>query len=145
MILEEFFNCNIKAALAFSGGVDSAFLLYAVLKYGAKFKAYFIKMLVHPNAELDNAINFAGRIGCELEILHVDILSTKKVVENTGERCYWCKRSMFTILREKAIADGYILIIDETNATDEEICRPGMRALRELVDGLLRGNVVNEN
>ena len=56
MNLQEFFKENPKVALAFSGGVDSSYLLYAAMKYGADVKAYYVKALFQPQFEMDDAM-----------------------------------------------------------------------------------------
>lgn len=55
MTLSEFFEQHPKAALGFSGGVDSAYLLYAAKKYGADVRAYFVKSQFQPAFELEDA------------------------------------------------------------------------------------------
>ena len=60
------------------------------------------------------------------------------MAENPPDRCYYCKRTIFSKLAETALADGYELLIDGTNASDPEGERPGMRALREAVLSPLR-------
>lgn len=130
--LKEFFKENPRAALAFSGGADSAYLLYAAKKCGAEVKAYYVKTQFQPQFELEDAKRLASETDAELEIIRLDILSADEVAENTENRCYYCKRRIFGAIAERAVRDGYNLILDGTNASDEEGDRPGMRALREL-------------
>ena len=59
MELSEFFRENPKAALAFSGGVDSAYLLYAALHFGADVRAYYVKSAFQPQFELADARRLA--------------------------------------------------------------------------------------
>jgi uncharacterized protein len=132
MTLKEFFHRNPRAAIAFSGGTDSAYLLYAAKKYGRQVKAYFLKTVFQPQFELDDAFRFASQLGCELTVLSPDILSCPLVAENGAERCYHCKKFMFSLLKEHAAAEGLPLVADGTNASDDEAGRPGMRAIREL-------------
>lgn len=132
MDLELFFKENPKAAIAFSGGVDSAYLLYAGVKYGAGVKAYYVKTDFQPQFELEDAIRLARELGAEMEVLQLDILCNKTVTENPADRCYHCKKEIFTAIMEAARADGFALLLDGTNASDDASDRPGMRALREL-------------
>ena len=74
----------------------------------------------------------ARQLNTELRIIECDILENGKVAENPPDRCYHCKRTIFSKLAETALADGYELLIDGTNASDPEGERPGMRALRDL-------------
>lgn len=132
MKLNGFFRQNPKAALAFSGGVDSAYLLYAAVKYGANVRPYFVKSAFQPRFELEDARRLAQQLGVELIVLPLDILAVPEVAENPPERCYHCKRAIFSAMTAAAQRDGYTLLLDGTNASDVEDDRPGMRALREL-------------
>lgn len=132
MTLEEFFRDNPRAALAFSGGTDSAFLLWAAARYGAQVRAYFVKTSFQPAFELRDAERLARELSMPMTVVEADILAVPGAVENGPERCYHCKRALFTRLTEAARADGFSLLIDGTNASDDAGDRPGMRALREL-------------
>lgn len=132
MTLEEFFYQNPQAALAFSGGVDSAYLLRTGLRAGAEVRPYFIKTPFQPQFELEDARRLCRELGAELTVVEYDILSEPQVAANPPDRCYCCKRRLFSLLRERAAADGFSLLLDGTNASDEVEDRPGMRALYEL-------------
>ena len=138
MNLQEFFHDNPKAAIAFSGGVDSAYLLYAALACGADVRAYFVKSQFQPEFELEDACQLAEeleeRFGCSgiLKVLQADVLADPVVTANPPDRCYHCKQKVFGKILDAAAQDGYHLILDGTNASDEEGDRPGMRALREM-------------
>lgn len=132
MTLEDFFRENQTAVLGFSGGVDSSFLLYAGLTCGAEIKACFIKTAFQPEFELMDALRMAEHLGAEFVVLDQDVLRDANVSRNPVDRCYYCKKSVFSALRTYAKAVGVPLIIDGTNATDDEGDRPGMRALSEM-------------
>ena len=132
MELREFFHQCPQAALGFSGGVDSAYLLYAALEHGAQVKPYFVKTAFQPRFELEDARRLCAQLGVELTVLELDILAVPRVGENPPDRCYFCKRALFGALRERALADGFSVLIDGTNASDDAGDRPGMRALGEL-------------
>ena len=132
MTLTEFFHENQKAAIAFSGGVDSAYLLYAALQSGADVRAYYVKSAFQPQFELDNARRLAETLSADMRVLDVDILADETVAANPSDRCYHCKRRIFSAIALAAAADGYTLLLDGTNASDDAGDRPGMRALREL-------------
>ena len=132
MTLNDFFIDNSSVALGFSGGVDSSYLLYAAIKSGAKVRAYYVKSAFQPKFELDDAQRLAEELGADLIVLPVDVLSEKDITENPPDRCYYCKKKIFSTIAAAAKADGFSLLIDGTNASDKVDDRPGMRALGEL-------------
>lgn len=132
MILDDFFACNPKAALGFSGGVDSAYLLYAAVQAGVDAAPYFIKTPFQPAFELEDARRLAGELGVQLRVIELDVLDDPKVTANPCNRCYYCKRALFGALQKKAREDGYELLLDGTNASDDASDRPGMQALKEM-------------
>ena len=132
MNLTQFWKENTKAAIAFSGGVDSAYLLYSAIQAGASVKAYFAKTVFQPAFELEDAKKLASQLGAEMEILTLDVLSVPMVAENPKNRCYYCKTALFSAMTAAAKKDGFTLILDGTNASDDASDRPGMQALREL-------------
>jgi len=132
MTLNEFFKDNPKAAIAFSGGVDSAYLLYAAAAAKANVRAYYVKSAFQPQFELDDAIKLAEQLDADMKIINVDVLADSRVSANPADRCYYCKKAIFNTISEAAKADGFDLILDGTNASDDEGDRPGMRALKEL-------------
>lgn len=132
MTLEEFFKENNKVALGFSGGVDSSYLLYAGLKYGADIKPYLVKGAFQPEFEKDDAMKLANKLGVNVTILPVKILEINNVAENSTFRCYYCKRKNFNLIIEAAKKDGYDVVIDGTNYSDDINDRPGYKALQEM-------------
>lgn len=132
MELKRFFDENPNAAIAFSGGVDSAYLLYAAVTYGATVRAYYVKTAFQPQFELEDAMRLAQELGAEMTILSLDVLCKDAVTANPPDRCYHCKKAIFTAISDAARADGFDLLLDGTNASDDAADRPGMRALKEL-------------
>ena len=132
MTLNEFFAAHPKCALGFSGGVDSAYLLYAGVQAGADIRPYYIKTAFQPRFERDDALRLAGELGVEVMVLELDALADPRVAANPAERCYYCKQNLFRALKARAAADGYTVLLDGTNASDDDGDRPGIRALREL-------------
>ena len=130
--LEQFFKENNHAALGFSGGVDSSYVLYAGLHYGAKIKAYYVKTAFQPEFELMDAYRLAKQLGIEITVIEKNILDNEQVVSNPPDRCYFCKKLIFKTIVTQALADGIPLVIDGTNASDEISDRPGIKALSEL-------------
>ena len=132
MTLEEFFTEHPKAALAFSGGVDSAYLFYAAKHAGADVTAYFVDSAFQPAFALADAKRMAAELGGKLRVLTLDVLSDPVIAANPAERCYYCKQRVFSAILEAAREDGYDLLLDGTNASDDAGDRPGMRAKEEL-------------
>lgn len=130
--LEEFFAENPRAAIAFSGGADSAYLLYAALKYARSVTAYFVMTPFQPYSELEDALRTARILGARLRVLLLDPLADPDISQNTADRCYFCKRRIFLAIAERAAGEGCTLVLDGTNASDDAGDRPGMRALEEL-------------
>ena len=131
MKLEEFLEKNNKIAIAFSGGVDSVYLLYSAVKAGADVRAYFVKSVFQPEFEFEDAKKMADRIGCELRVIEADVLSDEKVAANPPDRCYYCKQLIMSAITGAAKADGYDFVCDGTNASDDAGDRPGFKALGE--------------
>lgn len=132
MNLSDFFEKNSSGALAFSGGTDSSLLVWAAAKYGQNWRAYYVYGAFQPAFELEDAEKIADHCALPMTIIEADVLSDPRITANPANRCYYCKHTVFSLIQSAAAADGYTLLIDGTNASDEEGDRPGMQALREL-------------
>ena len=132
MTLQEFFGAHPKAALAFSGGVDSSYLLYAARQLGADVKAYYVKTAFQPEFEYQDALRLASQLGADIQVLTLDVLACPDVTVNPKNRCYFCKQHIFGNILRQAKADGYHTVLDGTNASDQVSDRPGMKALQEM-------------
>ena len=132
MTLKTFFRQTPRAALAFSGGTDSALLLWAGKRYGCDLRAYYVKTAFQPEFEYRDALRLAQELEVPMTVVETDILAVPEAAANGPERCYFCKRELFSRLWEAARRDGYPVLLDGTNASDDAGDRPGMRALREL-------------
>ena len=130
--MKQFFEQCPEVAIAFSGGVDSAYLLYAASQYAKRVKAYYVNSAFQPQFELDDAVRLARELGAEMEILDVDILCHDAVATNPADRCYHCKKVLFSEIIKAAKGDGFDVLLDGTNASDDASDRPGMRAIAEL-------------
>ena len=131
MTLQEFFKAHPKAAVAFSGGVDSTYLLAEGLRCGADLRPYCAVTAFQPAFERRAAEEYCALLGAALTTVTLDVLALPAVTANPPDRCYHCKKAVFTALTERAALDGYDLMLDGTNASDDALDRPGMRALRE--------------
>lgn len=132
MELREFARQYPRAAVGFSGGVDSAYLLYAGLKEGADWRPVYIRSVFQPSFELEDAKRLCSMLGADLTILEADILSNNTVKANPADRCYYCKQILFGQIAEWAKGQGIPLVLDGNNASDAPDDRPGMRAAKEL-------------
>lgn len=119
------------AAIAFSGGVDSTFLLNAAHEaLGDKVLAMTIRTPYIPDWEINEARDFASKLGINHVIIEMPM--NDNILNNPENRCYLCKMILFKRLREAASGKGFKNLLDGTNDDDSEANRPGMKALREL-------------
>ena len=132
MEIAAFFQQYPHLAIAFSGGVDSAVLLALARKHGARVKAYYVKSQFQPLFELEDARQVARQLQVELKVIEADVLSVPAIAANPPDRCYYCKRHIFSLIAAHAARDGFTAIADGTNASDDVASRPGFRALQEL-------------
>lgn len=132
MELKDFFRENPRVAVACSGGVDSVFLLHEAKNYAQYVRAYFVKSAFQPEFEQEDAFKSCEEIGVELQVIEVDVLGEKDIYSNPSDRCYYCKKTIFEKIKERAAKDGYDILLEGTNASDDASDRPGMRALAEL-------------
>lgn len=132
LTLQDFFSEYPKVAIAFSGGVDSAYLLYAAKQYAKEVRAYYVKSEFQPQFEFDDAIRLADEWKVDLKILNLNVLHVSEIRDNPANRCYYCKKTIFTTISQAAKEDGFSVLLDGTNASDDADDRPGMKALQEL-------------
>lgn len=130
--LQDFFARTPRFALAFSGGCDSAYLLAAALKAGCDVKAYGVKTAFQPNFEIEDSLQLTDALHAPFQLIDVDIFTHPQVCANDNLRCYYCKTVIFETILEAARKDGFEVLADGTNATDNPARRPGFQALREL-------------
>ena len=130
--LQQFFAEHPTLALAFSGGTDSSYLLYAAKACGANVHAYYVSTPFQPQFELDDAKLLAESLHADMTVLPFDVLTDTVVKSNPKDRCYYCKNQVFGGILKAAKKDGFSEIMDGTNASDDAGDRPGMRALKEM-------------
>lgn len=132
MTIQEFFTDHPETALAFSGGVDSAYLMWAAKTYGRRLTAYYVKTPFQPDFEYADAVRLAQELGVTMKTIRMNVLEDETVRKNPKNRCYFCKQKIFNAILSAAKADGFSLLMDGTNASDDAGDRPGMQALKEL-------------
>ena len=130
--LRAFFADHPRMALAFSGGVDSAYLLYAARACGCDVTAFYAQSAFQPEFERRDAQRLVEQLDVPLNVVPLDVLAVAAVRDNPADRCYHCKKAIFTALLAAAEAQGYEAVMDGTNASDDTRDRPGMKALVEL-------------
>ena len=132
MNLIEYLTSLGNIAVAMSGGVDSSYLAYAAKQSGIPCKAYTVKSQFVPQFELNDAKKIAEFIDIPLEIIDIDVLAHDDVTSNPSNRCYYCKHHVFSTISEHARRDGFTILCDGANASDDVDNRPGMKAIAEL-------------
>lgn len=132
MDIKDYFSSHSKIAIALSGGIDSSYLLHAAVSCGADVSAWFALSPFQPKFELRDARALSEDVGVRLTVLDVDPLADPEIAQNPPDRCYRCKTMIFRSIIDAARKDGYDLVADGTNASDDADDRPGMRALAEL-------------
>ena len=129
--LAGFFARTPRLAVAFSGGCDSSYLLAAALRAGCDVKAYGVRTAFQPAFEIDDARRLATELGADFELTDADVLAHDEICANGSDRCYRCKAFIFSTILERMALDGYEVLADGTNATDDPANRPGFQALAE--------------
>lgn len=130
--LKEYIKSLNSAAIAFSGGVDSAFLLKAAHEaLGDNVIAVTVKSCLFPERELNEAKSFCEREGIRHIIIEAEELKIKGFAQNPKNRCYLCKTEMFKKMRSAVSKLGIENIAEGSNMDDNSDYRPGLAAVRE--------------
>ncbi|MDY6045125.1 MAG: ATP-dependent sacrificial sulfur transferase LarE [Peptoniphilus sp.] len=132
--LKEILSRYDSVAIAYSGGVDSSFLMaVAVDVLGPEHVVgVYAESELHPRREKFDAYVLAEMRNWKVKMIPVDIEGDESVLENGRDRCYHCKRATFRAVRAFAEKKGYRAVLDGTNADDAREYRPGTKALEEL-------------
>jgi uncharacterized protein len=122
-----------KVLVAFSGGVDSSFLLkVAVDVLGDNVLAVIASSETYPEKERDEAVKLAKKLNVRYKIIQTKELDNPDFANNPPERCYFCKMELFSKLRDIAESEGIPYVLDGSNYEDIFDFRPGSKAAEEL-------------
>ncbi len=122
-----------SVVVALSGGVDSSVLTKAAaLALGDRAAAMTAVSALLPEREMNDACRIAAMAGIHHEVVNTHDLDVPDLVQNTRERCYFCKRSRFQQMCDWAVKNNYAYVADGSNLDDKADYRPGMRAIAEL-------------
>lgn len=131
--LKEILRSLESVAIAYSGGVDSTFLSKVAFDVlGDNAIAVTAKSETYPRSEFEEAIEFAGKIGIKHETIVSEELDIPEFSDNPVNRCYYCKKELFSRLKDVAKERGFKHVVDGSNYDDLDDYRPGMQAVEEL-------------
>ena len=132
-LLKDIIKKRGSAAIAFSGGVDSTFLIKVAHEVlGDKLIAVTATSSTYPERELKEAIEYAKNMGVKHIVISSEELEIEGFASNPKNRCYYCKKELFTKINKVAMENGLEYVFDGSNLDDTGDYRPGMQAAKEL-------------
>lgn len=133
-LLQEYLKEDV--CVAFSGGVDSSLLLVlaweAARERGKEVYALTMDTVLHPGADLKAAQSVLAKTGAKHEILKLNELAVPEIRMNPRNRCYLCKKELYTRMLDFASAHGIHTLLEGSNEDDLHVYRPGLKAVKEL-------------
>lgn len=131
--LKDIVRSRGKAAIAFSGGVDSTFLLKVSLDVLGNRNVIAVTAVspAYPEAERNGAGELARRLGARVIVIDASEMNNPDYVANNPDRCYHCKTELFRVMREAIRKEAFIHILEGSNSDDLSDYRPGRKACVE--------------
>ncbi|MCF8039047.1 MAG: hypothetical protein K9K79_06995 [Desulfohalobiaceae bacterium] len=118
--------------VAVSGGVDSRFLAALIVRFDLDFRAVFFDGPRMSAREKEQALDFLEKSKIGFDLLPVDPLKETEVLHNDRQRCYFCKRDLFSRVLEHGRDLGRPRVLEGSHLSDRSAYRPGLKALTEL-------------
>lgn len=131
--LKEYIGSQESLAIAFSGGVDSTYLLKVAQEVlGDRVLAVTAKASAFSDRDLQEAVAFCHREGIAHQVIEIDEMEIPGFAENPPDRCYICKKGIFGEILQAARKHGIRSVAEGSNMSDLGDYRPGMKAIREM-------------
>jgi len=132
--LEKMLSAYESVLVAYSGGVDSNYLLYKAAEVMGRERvlALTVDSELNTSEEVEEAKANANKINVKHLVLQIDLLAIGELAENNPQRCYICKSFIYKKLLSVAEKKNYTAVLDGSNAADASQYRPGLRALQEM-------------
>ena len=121
-----------KVIVAFSGGIDSSLLAFLSKKHAKEPLLITERSILYPDEEIEEAIKFARKFDISHKIIQGTPLNNEKFTQNPQNRCFICKKDIFSKFLAIKDEKDYDIIIDGSNYDDLNDYRPGLQALNEL-------------
>ncbi len=120
-----------KVLLAYSGGVDSTFLLSALMDFSVKTLAVIADSPTMPGDDMTTAMEMVKQMNVDYKVIKINELEDNKFVENPVDRCFHCKNGLFERLQRIAAEEAFGIVADGSTVDDLSDYRPGFKAKKK--------------